>query len=478
MPEETQNDPALLQRPSHRGGWLKAIREALAGTHEDFTSGSINRAVALLAIPMVIEMAGESLFAVVDAYFVTRLGAAALSTVGLTESLLYIIYSIAIGLAMATTAVVARRFGAGERERAARAAAQAVTLGIIVALALGAIGLATAPQLLGALGASEQVLAVGSGYARIMLGGMVTILLLFLINAAFRGAGDAATAMKALWIANLTNIVLDPCLIFGLGPFPELGLTGAAVATTTGRAIGVSYQLYKLIAGGGRLRPELVDFLPRWSLIKKILRISAGGISQTLIATASWIGLIKIMTRSGEDALGGYVLAIRIVVFALLPAWGLANAAATLVGQNLGAEKPERAERSVWRTGFFNMAFLGLVSLVFFLLPETVVGIFSPPPEVARYAAQCLRVLAYGYIFYAWEMVMVQAFNGAGDTATPTWINFGCFWLFQIPLAYYLAIQSGWGPSGVFWAITVSYSISALVAMVLFRRGRWKTKTI
>ncbi len=427
---------------------------------------------------MMVEMAGESLFAVVDAYFVTRLGASALSTVGLTESLLYIIYSIAVGLAMATTALVARRIGAGESRRASRAAAQSIGVGVALAGILGVVGIIAAPQLLNLLGASEQIVNVGSGYTRIMLGGMVTVMLLFLINAAFRGAGDATIAMKALWIANIANIILDPCLIFGWGPFPELGLTGAAIATTTGRGLGVAYQLTKLLGKSGRLRPLLADFLPRWNVVGKLLRVASGGISQNLIATSSWIFLIRIMTRSGEDALGGYVLAIRIVIFALLPAWGLANAAATLVGQNLGAKQPQRAERSVWRAGTFNMIFLGLVSLVFFLRPEWVVGIFDPPQAVATYAAHCLRVLAYGYVFYAWEMVLVQAFNGAGDTATPTWINLGCFWCFQIPLAYYLAVVSDWGPTGVFWAITVSYALSTLVAMTLFQRGSWKTKVI
>ena len=465
--------------PQGADGWWSWFKLALAGSNqEDFTRGSINRAVFLLAIPMMIEMAGESLFAVVDAYFVTRLGAASLSTVGLTESLLYIVYSVAVGLAMATTALVARRIGEGDREGASRAAAQAIGTSITITVVLGGLGILAAPRLLLLLGANEEIVAVGSGYTRIMLGGMVTVMLLFVINAAFRGAGDASIAMRALWIANLTNIVLDPCLIFGWGPFPELGLPGAAVATTTGRGIGVAYQVFQLTRGRGRLTPHLRDFVPRWNVVRSLLRVASGGISQNLVATASWIFLVRIMTRWGADALGGYVLAIRIVVFALLPAWGLSNAAATLVGQNLGAGKPDRAERSVWRTGFFNMAFLGLVSLLFFLRSEWVVGLFSPPEAVAGYAAECLRVLAYGYIFYAWEMVMVQSFNGAGDTATPTWINLGCFWFFQIPLAWYLSGPAGWGPSGVFWAITISYAVSTLVAMALFRRGRWKSKQV
>lgn len=432
----------------------------------------------MLAIPMMIEMAGESLFAVVDAYFVTRLGAAALSTVGLTESLLYIVYSVAVGVAMATTALVARRIGEKDPERASRAAAQAIGTSVVITLILGGAGVVAAPQLLRLLGADAEILAVGSGYTRIMLGGIVTVMLLFVINAAFRGAGDATIAMRALWIANLTNIVLDPCLIFGWGPFPELGLPGAAVATTTGRGIGVAYQVYQLARRRGRLTPHLTDFVPRWRVIRNLLKVASGGISQNLVATTSWIFLVRIMTRWGADALGGYVLAIRIVVFALLPAWGLSNAAATLVGQNLGARQPQRAEDSVWRTGLFNMIFLGAVSLLFFLRSEWVVGLFSPPEAVAVYAAECLRVLAYGYVFYAWEMVMVQAFNGAGDTATPTWINLGCFWFFQIPLAWYLSVNLDWGPPGVFWAITISYAVSTLVAMSLFRRGRWKTKVV
>ncbi len=481
MPEETTSGSPTLQPqpPEGTGGWWSWFKLALAGSdQEDFTRGSINRAVFLLAIPMMIEMAGESLFAVVDAYFVTRLGAAALSTVGLTESLLYIVYSVAVGLAMATTALVARRIGEGDPERASRAAAQAIGTSVTITVILGGLGIMAAPRLLLLLGANEEIVAVGSGYTRIMLGGMVTVMLLFVINAAFRGAGDASIAMRALWIANLTNIVLDPCLIFGWGPFPELGLPGAAVATTTGRGIGVAYQVVQLTRGRGRLAPRFRDFIPRWMIVRSLLKVASGGISQNLVATASWIFLVRIMTRWGADALGGYVLAIRIVVFALLPAWGLSNAAATLVGQNLGAGKPDRAERSVWRTGAFNMTFLGLVSLLFFLRSEWVVGLFSPPDAVAGYAAECLRVLAYGYVFYAWEMVMVQSFNGAGDTATPTWINLGCFWAFQIPLAWYLSGQAGWGPSGVFWAITISYAVSTVVAMTLFRRGRWKLKQV
>lgn len=464
--------------PPPKVGWWVWLRRALAGSEEDFTAGSLNWAVFMLAIPMMIEMAGESLFAVVDAYFVTRLGAAPLSTVGLTESILYIVYSIAVGVAMATTALVARRIGEKDPERASRAAAQAIGTSIAITAVLGAVGASTAPQLLSLLGASDEVIRVGSGYTRIMLGGMVTVMLLFVINAAFRGAGDAAIAMRSLWIANLANIILDPCLIFGWGPFPELGLPGAAVATTTGRGLGVAYQVVQLVRRRGRLSPQWQDFIPRWHVIRNLLRVASGGISQNLVATASWIFLVRIMTRWGEEALGGYVLAIRIVVFALLPAWGLSNAAATLVGQNLGARQPERAERSVWRTGQFNMTFLGIVSLLFFLRSDWVVGLFSPPEEVARYGAECLRVLAYGYVFYAWEMVLVQSFNGAGDTATPTWINLGCFWFFQIPLAWYLSVTAAWGPSGVFWAITISYALSTMVAMVLFRRGRWKTKQV
>lgn len=458
-------------------GWWASVREALRGTEQDFTEGSLNRAVALLAVPMVLETVGESIFAVADAFFVARLGADALAAVGLTESMLELIYAVAIGLSLATTATVARRFGEKNKRGAARAGVQAIVLGVTTAAVFGAAGAIYAPELLGLMGASESTVAMGAGYTRVMYGGMVTILLLFLVNAIYRGVGDAATAMRALWLANVINLVLDPCLIFGLGPFPEMGLVGAAVATNIGRGTGVVYQLWRLTRGK-RLRVTRSDLHLDFGVIRRLLRLSVGGVGQMLIATASYIGLIRILATFGSIVLAGYVVSIRIVIFIILPAWGLSNAAATLVGQNLGAHKPERAARAVWLTGTWNMIFMAIVTIVFVAFAPEIVHLFTHEPTISRYGIQSLRIISYGYVLYAWGMVMMQAFNGAGDTVTPTWINFFCFWMFQIPLAWVLSMVLGIGPQGVFWAIALSYSLSAVVGLVLFRRGRWKEKQV
>jgi putative MATE family efflux protein len=378
---------------------------------------------------------------------------------------------------MATTAMVARRFGEKNRKGAARAGVQAIVIGITTAAVFGTVGAIFAPELLGLMGASESTLAMGAGYTRVMYGGMVTILLLFLVNAIFRGAGDAATAMRALWLANAINIVLDPCLIFGLGPFPEMGLVGAAVATTIGRGTGVTYQLWKLTRGK-RIQVTRSDIGIDLGVIARLLKLSAGGVGQMLIATASYIGLIRILASFGSIVLAGYVVSIRIVIFIILPAWGLSNAAATLVGQNLGANKPERAARAVWLTGTWNMIFMAVMTVVFVRFAPEIVHLFTNDPAISPYGVQSLRIISYGYVLYAWGMVMMQAFNGAGDTVTPTWINFFCFWMFQIPLAWVLAMVVGIGPRGVFWAIALSYSLSAVVGLVLFRRGRWKEKQV
>jgi putative MATE family efflux protein len=460
------------------GGFLATIREALRGSHGDFTEGPIGRAVILLAIPMVLEMALESVFAVVDVFWVSQLGAAAVATVGLTESMLALIYALAIGLAMAATAMVARRIGERDRERAARTAVQAIALGLLIAVPLGIAGALLAPRLLVLMGAAPDVVASGSRFTAVMLGGNIVIVLLFLINAIFRGAGDAAVAMRVLWLANAINLVLDPCLIFGLGPFPALGVTGAAVATTTGRGIAVCVQLAALARGTGHLvirRPHLrLD--PATMLA--LLRLSGSAIVQSLIGTASWIGLVRILSGFGSAALAGYTITIRIVVFALLPSWGMSNAAATLVGQNLGAKKPERAERSVFLAGLYNMAFLGVVGLGFFLFPGTLVHLFTADAAVSPVATEGLRIISAGFLFYAWGMVLVQAFNGAGDTWTPTVINFFVFWLWEIPLAWLLAVRLSLGPRGVFLAITVAFSTLAVAGAVLFRRGKWKEKRV
>ena len=470
-PEPNTNRP-----PARTGVWA-SIRESLSGTEQDFTTGSLNRAVALLAIPMVLEMMGESVFAVVDAFFVARLGAEALAAVGLTESVLEIIYAIAVGLAMSTTAMVARRFGEKDERGAARAGVQAIIVGIITSVVLGVAGMIWAPQLLQVMGASPETVQIGTTYTRIMYGSMVVILLLFLNNAIFRGAGDAAMAMRSVWIANGINIVLDPCLILGLGPFPELGLTGAAVATTIGRGTGVLYQFWGM-SRGRRLRIGRPDLRVDPGVIRSLLRISSGGVGQMLIAHASYIGLIRLLASFGTIVLAGYVVAIRIVVFIILPAWGLANAAATLVGQSLGAGKPDRAEKAVWVTGAWNMAFMAVITVVFVGFAAQITAPFVADPETHQVATKALRIISYLYVFYAWGMVMLQAFNGAGDTATPTKVNFFVFWLFQLPLAWWLAMVLGMGDEGVYWAIGISYSLSAVVGMLLFRRGKWKEKQV
>jgi putative MATE family efflux protein len=466
----------VAETPS--GAIFSTLREALRGSHGDFTEGPIGRAVILLAVPMVLEMALESVFAVVDVFWVSKLGAGAVATVGLTESMLALLYALAIGLAMAATALVARRIGERDRERAARTAVQAVALGVCVSVPLGIAGALLAPRLLALMGASPDVVASGWKFTAVMLGGNIVIVLLFLINAIFRGAGDAAVAMRVLWLANAINLVLDPCLIFGWGPFPALGVTGAAVATTTGRGIAVVLQLVTLARGTGRLavRREHLGLDPK--TMASLLRLSGSAIVQSLVGTASWIGLVRILAGFGSAALAGYTIAIRIVIFALLPSWGMSNAAATLVGQNLGAKKPDRAARSVFLAGVYNMVFLGVVGLVFVSVPGALVGLFTQDPAVRPIAAQGLRIISAGFLFYAWGMVFVQAFNGAGDTWTPTVINLFVFWLWEVPLAYLLAVRAGFGPRGVFLAIAVAFSTLAVAGGVLFRRGKWKEKKV
>ncbi len=470
------DQPSTSEQGAKVGIWA-SVRESLRGSEQDYTKGNLNRAVGLLAIPMVLEMAGESVFAVCDAFFVARLGDEALAAVGLTESMLELIYAVAIGLSLPTTAMVARRIGEKNHHGASRAAVQAILIGIVTAVIFGTAGAIWAPELLGLMGASPETMATGASYTRVMYAGMVTILLLFLNNAIYRGAGDAATAMRALWVANAINLVLDPCLIFGLGPFPEMGLMGAAVATTIGRGTGVVYQLWGL-SRGKRLRVKRSDVRVDLPVIARLLRLSAGGVGQMLIATTSYVGLIRILATFGSTVLAGYVISIRLVLFIILPAWGLSNAAATLVGQNLGANKPERAERAVWLTGTWNMVFMAIVTVVFVSFAPEIIHIFTRDPDTSAIGIESLRIISYGYVFYAWGMVMMQAFNGAGDTVTPTWINFFCFWLFQIPFAWILAIVLDMGPTGVFLAIALSYSLEAVVGVILFRRGRWKEKKV
>jgi putative MATE family efflux protein len=427
---------------------------------------------------MVLEMVMESVFGVLDVFFVGRLGPDAVAAVGLTESLLTVVFAVAVGLCMSATALVARRIGEKQPEEAARAAVQAVAVGVLASLPFAVVGLLWSRELLTLIGAPAAVVEAGWGYTAWMLGGNASIMLLFLINAVFRGAGDATVAMRSLWLANAVNIVLDPCLIFGLGPFPQLGVTGAAIGTTVGRAAGVAYQLRALASEEGRLRIGRRHLALDRGLMAHLVRLSLGGVGQFLIGTASWLGLVRILTLFGASALAGYTIALRIVIVALLPSWGMSNAVATLVGQNLGAGKPDRAERSVWIVGLYNMAFLLGVMAAFVWGAEPLIAVFSADPAVQRLGAQCLRIVSYGYAFYAWGMVLVQAFNGAGDTVTPTWINLGCYWLFQIPLALVLAHGLGHGPLGVFLAITLAESLLAVVGLAVFRRGAWKRKAV
>jgi putative MATE family efflux protein len=464
--------------PEPSPGLWRAIGEAIRGTQRDYTQGSIGRAILLLSVPMVLEMVMESVFAVVDIFFVAKLGAAAAATVGLTESMITLVYALAMGLGIGATAMVARRIGERDPEGAAHAAAQVIMLGLMVALVVGVCGGTFAPGLLSMMGAEPGVVRLGANYTRIMLGGNVVIIMLFLINATFRGAGDAAIAMRVLWLANLINICLGPCLIFGLGPFPKLGVTGAAVATTIGRGTGALFAFSRLLRPGGRLRLERRHFQLDLRLMGRLLRISASGAFQVFIGMASWIGLTRILSTFGSDALAGYVIGMRVILFALLPSWGMSNAAATMVGQSLGAGKPERAETAVWRAGFYNMCFLGMVGLAFVLFAHWIVWIFTSDPAISRYGVECLRIVACGFLFYAYGMVLTQSFNGAGDTWTPTVINLFVFWLWEIPLAYTLAIVLKLGPYGVFLAMTISFSTLAVVSALVFRRGHWKKQRV
>jgi putative MATE family efflux protein len=454
------------------------IIESIRGTEQDFTAGSIGRAILLLSIPMVLEMAMESIFAIADIYFVSRLGAGAVAIVGITETLMTIIYAIGIGLSMATTALVSRRFGEKEHQKASETAFQAILAGVIISMIIAIPTAIFAKDILRLMKTEEEVIAAGYQYTSIMLAGNGVIMLLFIINAIFRSAGDAAISFRVLLLANAINIVLDPCLIFGLGPFPELGVKGAAIATNTGRGLAVLYQFYLLFGGKHRIGLGLKHIKLKVNVLLKLLRISLGGIGQFLIATTSWIGLMWIMANFGKEAQAGYTIAIRIIVFSILPSWGMSNAAATLVGQNLGAKQPDRAEKSVWVTAYVNMTFLLMMAFIFISMPGKLVGIFSNDPEVIRVGVQCLRIMSYGYVFYALGMVMSQSFNGAGDTNTPTLLNFICFWLIEVPLAYFLALSVGMNEIGVFVSITIAESILGVLAMMIFRRGKWKLREV
>lgn len=457
---------------------MSDIWESVSGTEQDFTTGKLGRAILLLSIPMVLEMVMESIFAIVDIFFVSKLGPDAVATVGITESLITIVYAVAVGLSMATTALVSRRIGEKRPEKAAEVAFQSMITGLGISFLIAWTGWFFAPEILMMMGISSNIAESMSGYTAWMLGGNTVIMMLFIINAIFRSSGDAAISMKVLILANTINIILDPCLIFGIGPFPELGITGAAVASNTGRGIAVLFQLYLLFGARHRIKLRWASIKIDFKIIREILSISAGGIMQTFIATSSWIGMVRILSVFGNEVLAGYTIAIRIIIFSLLPSWGVSNAAATLVGQNLGARKPDRAERAVWFTAIINVILLGSIGIFFVIWPDFFIRLFIQDDEVVKYGATALRLISFGFLAYGLGMVMIQSFNGAGDTKTPTWINFFSFWLLEIPLAYSLALVMGFREYGVFYAILSAETVMTIIAVILFRRGRWKLKKV
>ncbi|AOS45312.1 Multidrug export protein MepA [Lacunisphaera limnophila] len=474
---DTSSPPAAPETGAPVSFWT-GVWQAVKGTHSDFTTLPLNRAVLLLSVPMVLEMSMESLFAVVDVFWVSRLGSDAVAVVGLTESVMSLVYAVALGISFAATAIVARRIGENNPALAAQAAGQILVLGSGVAATLG-LGLGWfAPDILRLMGATPEIVSLGSGYARVMLGGNITVFLIFLINAIFRGAGDAVIAMRTLWLANALNIILDPCFIFGWGPFPEMGVAGAAVATNIGRGIGVLYQLWHLTARAGRVKITLPDLRPHRESLVTILRTSGHGIAQMLIATTSWVGLFKILATFGSPVLAAYTIAIRVVIFALMPAWGLANAGATLVGQNLGAGRPDRAEEAVRIATRYNVIFLGAVGLVFIVFSRFIVGLFTTDPAVFPEAVRALWIISLAFPLYAAGMCLEATFNGSGDTWTPTRLNFFCLWLGQVPLAWVLAGPAALGPLGVYIAVPVSFTALTVWSAVLFRRGKWKEQKV
>jgi putative MATE family efflux protein len=458
--------------------YWRLFLEAVRGSERDYTAGPVGPALVMLAVPMVLEMAMESLFAVVDVFFVSRIGADAVATVGVTETMLTIVYTVALGLGIGATAVVARRIGEKDEDGAAQAAAQAIALGMIVAVAIGAAGFVNAERLLRLMGATPSMIESSLGYTQVMFLGNATVTLLFLNNAVFRGAGDPAIAMRMLWLGNAINIVMDPVLIFGLGPFPEMGVTGAAVATNIGRGVAVAAQLWMFWSGRGRIHitARHVRLVP--AVMWNVCRLSGVGFLQVLIDTSSYIGLVRVIATFGSDALAGYTIGIRLVIFAILPSWGLSNAAATMVGQALGARDAARAEASVWTAGRYNAIVLGAIGVIFIAFAPWIVARFTGDAAVAPYAVSCLRIVSTGFVFFAYGLVFTASFNGAGDTWTPTWINLFCFWVLQIPLAWLLAIRLQMGPLGVFIAMTVAFSTLAIVSGVIFRRGDWKQSTV
>jgi putative MATE family efflux protein len=467
----------ISPQPGQHSIW-DDLREAIRGSEADYTKIGLKRAIFLLSIPMILELVMESTFAVVDIYFVGKLGASAVATVGLTETYLFLLYSIAMGLATAVTAIIARRIGEKKRKEAGFTAVQAIFIGLLISIPFAFAGIFYARELLSLMGADEWSIQYGYRYTQWMLGGNAVIVLLFVINAIYRGAGDAAIAMRVLWLANGINIILDPILIFGLGPIPAMGIEGAAIATTIGRGIGVFYQLWILFKGGKHIRVKRFQLALSKRIIQNIIRTSLGGIGQMIVAMTSWIFLMRILADVGSEAVAGATIALRILLFTMMPSWGLANATATLVGQNLGANQPERAESSVWKIGTYNMFFMLIISVIYFLFHEPLMSIFTQDPEVIAIGGEWLRILSYSYFVYGWWMVSVQAFNGAGDTITPTKINLVFFWLIQIPLSYYLAIMLDWQHSGVFWGVFYSETSVGLFTLWLFTKGKWKKKQV
>jgi len=449
-------------------------KEAIKGSDRDFTQGSIGVAIILLAVPMILEMVMESVFAVVDVFFVARLGSDAIAIVGITESMMFLIYAVAMGIGVGGMAMVARRIGEKDRDGAARSATHAIYLGMGASIVMGLVGLIFAPDFLTLLGAEPQVVREGTLFARLMLGGNCVVIFLFLLNSIFRGAGDAAIAMRVLWTANILNIVLDPLLIFGIGPFPEMGVNGAAVATLIGRGVGVLLALYYLFYKVKHFTILREHWRFQRDRFGRLVRLSRVAVLQFVIGTTSWLGLMKVIAGFGSDAVAGYTIAIRVIIFALLPAIGLANAAATLVGQNLGAKQPERAEKSVWKAAAYNAVFQTSIGIFFVIFAAPICAVFTDDPEVLVHATDGLRIISYGFFFYAVGMVLETSFNGAGDTWTPTYLNMFVFWMFEVPLAYILAYHFGFGTHGVYWAITIAFSVLAIASAILFKRGKWK----
>ncbi len=455
--------------------FFQYFKTAISGKEQDFTTGSIRRAVFMLSIPMILEMLMESIFALVDIMYVSQISVNAVATIGLTESVITLVYAVAIGLSMAATAVVSRRIGEKDVEGASQATVQVIFLGVAVSAIISAIGIIYPKELLELMGAETDLIEEGYGYTKVLLGGNITIMLLFLINAVFRGAGNASIAMWTLILSNGLNIILDPIFIFGFGPVPAYGVEGAAIATTIGRGSAVIFQLGILFYGYSKLKIGIKDLIVRSTVMMNLIRVSVGGIGQFLIGTSSWVFLMRIMSEFGSEVLAGYTIAIRVVMFTLMPAWGMSNAAATLVGQNLGAQKPDRAEQSVWKTGKYNAYFMAVVSIIYLVFAPQIILIFNDTSDVVKYGSLCLRVIAAGYIFYGYGMVIINAFNGAGDTKTPTYINFVCFWLIQLPFAYLVAVTLDYGPIGVFLAITLAEVLIAIVGVIWFKKGHWKT---